>query len=291
MSLQLRPPIFVIGNPRSGTTLLRLMLTCHRNIVIPPECGFAQWLKERFDPWTSDSLEAFRDAVCESRKFETWGVTPEMLMHSLESRAPATYAEAVSVVYECYGKAHDRAFTRWGDKNNYYLHHVPTLAALFPNGFFVDVVRDGRDVAGSYREVVKTGARSRFAPELPRDIETIAAEWNSNLMRIRASFRDLDASRRWELRFEDLVGEPETSLRRLCEAIGEEFDANMLEYHVLNKTLHLEPVEFLEWKSKTLERPEASRAGRWAEDLTPEDARRFERVARDMLVQYGYVEG
>ena len=110
-------------------------------------------------------------------------------------------------------------------------------------------------------------------------------------MRIRASFRDLDASRRWELRFEDLVGEPETSLRRLCEAIGEEFDANMLEYHVLNKTLHLEPVEFLEWKSKTLERPEASRAGRWAEDLTPEDARRFERVARDMLVQYGYVEG
>ena len=46
------PPVFVLGSPRSGTTLLRLMLTCHRHIVVPPECGFCVWLYPQFQDWS-----------------------------------------------------------------------------------------------------------------------------------------------------------------------------------------------------------------------------------------------
>ena len=40
--------LFIIGNPRSGTSLLRLMLTCHPEIVIPPESHFFLWLEEKY---------------------------------------------------------------------------------------------------------------------------------------------------------------------------------------------------------------------------------------------------
>lgn len=44
-------PIFILGNPRSGTTLLQLMLACHPRLAVPPECGFALWLYDRYGDW------------------------------------------------------------------------------------------------------------------------------------------------------------------------------------------------------------------------------------------------
>ena len=69
-------PIFIIGNPRSGTTLLRLMLTSHPEVCIPPEAGFALWLLRDFSDWTpADGLDGFLTALMETRKFRHWGLT------------------------------------------------------------------------------------------------------------------------------------------------------------------------------------------------------------------------
>lgn len=46
-----REPVFIIGSPRSGTTLLRLMMNSHPRIVVPPECGFAVWWYEKYQHW------------------------------------------------------------------------------------------------------------------------------------------------------------------------------------------------------------------------------------------------
>ena len=62
----IEPPVFVIGNPRSGTTLLRLMLTGHPGIAIPPEGGFltaADMVKfARHAPTDTECHEAFQAA-------------------------------------------------------------------------------------------------------------------------------------------------------------------------------------------------------------------------------------
>ena len=39
---------FILGNPRSGTTLLRLMLNSHPKLGVPPECGMIQWWNEKY---------------------------------------------------------------------------------------------------------------------------------------------------------------------------------------------------------------------------------------------------
>ncbi|MDE2234040.1 MAG: sulfotransferase, partial [Gammaproteobacteria bacterium] len=62
-------PFFVIGSPRSGTTLLRLILTSHPQIVVPPECGFVTWLYPTFGEWglseftIPENIERFATAV------------------------------------------------------------------------------------------------------------------------------------------------------------------------------------------------------------------------------------
>ncbi|MEE2987827.1 MAG: sulfotransferase, partial [Nitrospinota bacterium] len=70
-------PLFIIGNPRSGTTLLRLMLTCHPNICIPPESGFMIDLYKTYYRCQVDSksLQNFITDVLSSQKMETWKIT------------------------------------------------------------------------------------------------------------------------------------------------------------------------------------------------------------------------
>ncbi len=81
-SAQEIPPFFIIGNPRSGTTLLRLMLNNHPLISVPPECGFAVWLYEKYkaENFLDKSIvRNFIADVVKSRKFETWGIDKEAI--------------------------------------------------------------------------------------------------------------------------------------------------------------------------------------------------------------------
>lgn len=286
------PPIFIIGNPRSGTTLLRLMLTCHRNIVIPPECGFAVWLHDKYESWAgSDDLviDRFVADVLECRKIETWQVDEEGLLGFLKNRRPDSYAAAVSLVYEWYGLSAGETFTRWGDKNNFYLDYIPTIKAMFPAAHFVHIVRDGRNVACSYRRLAATKIESRYAPRLPHEIDDIARQWKQNIETIDQSFNAFGHEHVQELRLEDLVRDPQEQLTRVCELLGEEYDAGMLEYHRVNEQRQLEPQEFLQWKEKTLKPPTPEQNDEYQSKLTADEITRFEAIAGDTLRKHGYI--
>jgi hypothetical protein len=289
------PPIFVLGNPRSGTTLLRLVLTCHRNIVIPPECGFAVWLHPTFGRWPEGPgagdafLAEFANAVSQSRKFDTWKLATGDLLNALLARRPADYADAVSCVYEEFARSRGRTFTRWGDKNNFYLEHIATLRAMFPRARFVHIVRDGRDVACSYRELAARKPDSRYAPRLPDSVAEIARSWKANVERIEGDFARLGIGDAICIRYEDLVSEMEPSLKKLCEELGEPFDPTMLRYYALNRADGLEPAELLAWKEKTLNPPDLASTGRYRKDLTPDEIAAFAEIAGGTLARYGYI--
>ncbi len=288
MSRSLRPPIFLLGNPRSGTTLLRLMLTCHRDIVVPPECGFAVWYYDKYRDWNPDQIPTFVEDVAAAKKFDTWGLTRGELSAALEEDPPASYAEAASRVYELYGRGRDRGFARWGDKNNFYIDHVATLDTLFPQAVFVHIVRDGRNVACSYKKLHATSFTSPYAPKLPWKIEEIADEWQANNDKIEAGLAELAPERGVSIRFEDLVVDPEATLRSLCAALTEAFDPAMLDYHRTNASQQLEPAELLPWKQKTLRPLIRSEVDRFRRELEPGEVAAFEDVAGDALERYGY---
>lgn len=283
-------PIFVIGSPRSGTTLLRLMLTCHPSIVIPPECGFAVWLYDTHRAWGEgqEGIERWVADLMACRKIETWKLDPRRLTAFLVSRGPSSYPEAVSAVYEWYGREQGRTFTRWGDKNNFHVAHVDTIKAMFPEAFFVHLVRDGRDVACSYRTLNRRAVDSRYAPVLPDGIAQIAEEWKTNVESASRAFDAFGRERVIELHYEDLVSEPESSLRALCRSLGEEYDVRMLDYPEANRQGELEPGEFLQWKEKTLQPPTPRERAPHRTELTRDEIATFEQVGGSVLRRYGY---
>ncbi len=281
-------PIFVIGNPRSGTTLLRLMLTCHPRIAIPPEAPFLIELQKEFGGYRGEAAETerFVSALAKTPKFEYWKL-PEALLHSaLSERRPRDYASLVDAVYRCYATVHQNGKPRWGDKNNAYLAYIETIAALFPSAVFVHIVRDGRDVACSYRSLA--GVRAKYAPTLPSDVFDAVFEWKRNLERIRRSFARIGWERACELRYEDLVREPERQLRSVCEFLREDYSPRMRDYDRENRDRELEPRDFDAWKLRNRSGIDEAAIDRWKTDLSPEEAALAAVAGAGMLSHYNY---
>jgi hypothetical protein len=281
-------PIFIIGNPRSGTTLLRLMLTCHPRIVIPPEAGFLIQLQKEHGGFRggAEALDHFVAALLASPKFEYWKLPEPVLRRALAEAKPGTYAALIAAVYVCYASVHQPGKPRWGDKNNHYLAYIETIASLFPDARFVHIVRDGRDVACSYRSLADV--KGEYAPRLPSDVFEAVFDWNRNLARIRRSFARVGWKRAHELRYEDLVREPESVLRRVCEFLGEEYSPAMLEYDRENRERELEPRDFDAWKRKNRDGVDLTAVGRWERELSAEEKALAQMAGATMLRQYRY---
>lgn len=290
----MKPPVFIIGNPRSGTTLLRLMLNNHKNIVVPPECGFAVWWYDNYKNWNQhlsqnkQHVESFIHDLSTSRKVETWNLDYATLGDFIQAKKPANYTELVSSVYIYFGISNQRTFQRWGDKNNFHIQYIDVLDNIFPNSLFIHIVRDGRDVACSYRKLKQKKFRSKYAPNLPFDIAEIASEWTENIQMAVSQFQTIGCHRVCQVRYEDLVTASQVELTKLCEFLEEPYDEQMLNYYVYNRQEEQEPAEFLQWKSKTLESPTTSEIGKFQVKLTSEEIGLFESIAKPILVQYGY---
>jgi Sulfotransferase family len=284
-------PLFIIGNPRSGTTLLRLMLTNHKNIVIPPECGFAVWFYDKYKAadFSGSVFGSFVKDLSGAKKIETWNLDYTKLLDYIFAVKPVSYPELAGTVYEFYGHSIGRTFSRWGDKNNYYLHHIDTINEMYPSARFIHIIRDGRDIACSYRSLQGSNIESKYAPRLPSNINDIAVEWITNIQKIRDSFNRVGWGKVCEIRYEDLVSRPDHELKKICSFLEEPYDADMELYFIRNQSEHQEPIEFLQWKARTTEKPTTSEVGKFRNELTPKEIKEFESVSAQMLKIYNYV--
>lgn len=281
-------PIFIVGNPRSGTTLLRLMLTCHPNVAVPPEGKFIVDLYRKYRHFDGDEGErrAFARDVTDCPKMEYWNVDVQALDRYLASINAATYADLVRGVYEWYAAENHPGKRRWGDKNNVYLRHIPLLGRLFPKARFVHIVRDGRDVACSYRDLSEVDGP--YAPDLPNGVIEAARHWRRNVTRIRRGLETIGWDRAYELRYEDLVTDVTTTLQSLCAFLDEPYSDAMLAFAEENAASDLEPRAFDAWKRRSRQALDPSRARRWRTCMFVEDVAFFERESGALLEQYGY---
>ena len=262
-------PVFVIGNPRSGTTLLRLLIASHKNICIPPECGFALWLKKTYANWSEQDLQQpeaiskFVDDLTACRKFDTWDLSGDVVLNAIQENQPASFVSLVTTVYKAYLEANKPQARRWGDKNNFHVQHIAELNSMFPDCKFVHVIRDVRDVACSYRELKTLDSDSPYRPNLPFDIESICEEWKLNVETVLADFETLAAGRSITVRYEDIVQDPASASKEICSFLDEEYDTEMLNFYRLN----LEPEQTMDWKAKTRTPVSTVSLGRFRRDL------------------------
>lgn len=274
-------PVFVLGSGRSGTTLVRLMLTAHPSIGIPPEGTFMMDLYRRWYRGgrpINEPVESFCDAVMSSDRFGEWKIDRDNLLARLTAVNPKTYANLVDAVYVEYLATLDANKSRWGDKNIDYVLELPRVIRLFPDARIIHVIRDGRDVLASYKNV-------KFGP---KGALGVAMFWRKRVQTGRRVGRTLGATRYYELQYERLVAHPEDECRRVCAFLDEAFDPQMLNFHELNREKELVPAHRLQWHANTLKPVTTARTGRWREQLSPSEVRTFETIAGEALREFGY---
>lgn len=287
-------PFFILSNPRSGSSLLRIICESHSNITVPPECGFLDWWYQKYKNWNvSDSknpetIIQFCKDLNSSKKFETWNFDFNLFKDLVLNELPSSYTQLLTLVYISFGLKNDKNIMAFGDKNNYYVKKTKLIHELFPNAKYIYIVRDGRDVATSYKAIKKLKSTSKYIPKLPISIAEIANEWQDNNKILISFFKTLPKKQGLIVRYEDLILQLEEECKKITNFLNVPFDINMLNYYNINKELNLEPKETLDWKKKTLEKPDISNIGKYKELLSKEEIAVFNSIAKKTLNHFFY---
>lgn len=284
----LEKPLIILGNPRSGTSLLRLMLTSHSKIVVPPECGFIHWWHNKYKDWnylnSSDGkiINQFLKDLMTSKKIETWGLNVDLVKKMIMTILPNSYSDLCLCVLKAYSLKNSNSCIYLGDKNNYYIYHIEFLKSLYPNAKFLCIVRDVRDVVCSYDEVNKLNNDLEYKPNLKNNEIDITNSWYKVNKEMLANTKKLP---NWYLvKYEDILTNTKYTLQNICDFLDLEYDKSMLSYYKLSR----EPEKMMAWKMKTKEKPDKTRIGRYKEELSKEVQEKIIRVSGDLMKELKY---
>ncbi|MGI9556738.1 MAG: sulfotransferase [Solirubrobacterales bacterium] len=286
------PAPFVVGVTRSGTTLLRMMLDAHPELTIPPETHF---IPDVIKASANEGVTAERliDSIVSNRRWGDFNLDAEELAGRIHALKPLDPSSAIRAFFELYAEREGKP--RWGDKTPIYVNRMLLIERALPEARFVHLIRDGRDAALS---------RAKRALKEPAPMTKVAQRWKGRIIRAREQGPRLNHY--LELRYEDLVLDTETTLRRLCEFIELPFDEAMLHYHEraegrlreMARDLPerpgkpLRPADHrLEAHALTTKPPDPKRLARWKTEMSIEDQEAFQEVAGDLLEELGYEAG
>ena len=278
---QAAPPIFIVGTPRSGTTLLSSLLSAHPRLDCGPESRFFarhrhldQAARRRLlEPatWPGPAVDFVASLSNQGHAVvELFGLDVEDVRAYLSARPPSEAAmlEALTVLH-----AQRAGKVRWIEKTPRHLLMTDTLRRLWPAAPIVRIVRDPRDVALSLSTM--PFAKTSVVGNLVR------IDHDDRASRERIAHDPLAMT----LRYEDLVSQPERELRRICAFVGEPWEAGMLERE---RDVASVAGEHEWWKAAVAGPLTTASVGRWQREMAA-DVRRFAALhLAGFLREHGY---
>lgn len=255
--------VFIGGCGRSGTTLFKQLLNRHSRCACGPETSLYGL------PFDIDNIAA------------PWDMDREHLAR-MQAGAKNLVGFADRFAGEflaCEGKA------RWVEKTPNNVRAVDRLLTWYPRCRFIHVVRDGRDVMCSLRNHPKERVvGGKIVPvKTVNPPQRSATRWLEDTLRGLA-FRD--HPRCLEVRYEQLVTDPEGELRRVCDFIGEPYEARMLDPSSDDQQRSGQNMN----NARAAEPISARSVGRWVSDLRPDERSVFVDIAGELLIALGYAQ-
>ena len=285
------PAPFIVGLGRSGTTLLRLMLDSHPQLAIPPETHFVPEVIRMYRKGSPGATE-LADHLSGLRRWGDFGIERDEILEALRAAEPLDARRALRAFYELYASKQGKP--RWGDKTPGYGVRMRRIRRTLPEARFIHLIRDGRDAALS---------RARASNKVVTPARA-AERWVQRIGETRAEARRV--RHYTEARFEELVSDPEPTLRRLCEFVELDWDPAVLRYHeraaerlremdrdlpAMGAKGHRAAEKRVGSHAMTKRPPDPQRLDRWREEMSAPDLAEFEAVAGDLLEELGYERG
>jgi hypothetical protein len=267
-------PFFIVGPARSGTTVMRLALNAHPRLAVPGETNFFLAVYERY-PNPQDWPRAVAEflTICETRLRPAIDLEP--IRSALLARTQPDFRALLGLPLTQWAAQEGKP--RWGEKTPEHMFYAEHIAKLFPRAKVIEMVRDPRAVVASMnRSVFKSSDSTRNA-----------MYWRYTATTGHAAIaRAMDPDRRMSVRYEDLVTEPERTLRAVCEFLEEDFDPGVLSFH--ERTATYLSASRANPDPKLSKPIEADLYG-WREALSPRQLAITEAVCRRQMQALGYV--
>lgn len=260
-------PVFIVGMNGSGTTLLLDCLNNH-----PELYGFPR--ETRVIPYFVKTVGKYGDLRVDANFRKLWVNFLKLsffkyLNGGIDVPLPRDWAEAprsvagvVDGAFRYFASKEGKI--RWCEKTPMHAQHISLLSNAFPKAKFIHIIRDGRACAASFHR------RWKYTPEL-----TIY-RWKFVIREARRQALTIDG-RYLEVRYEDLTGNPEACMSKICDFLEIEFDENVMV-----------PSRVREYTGSTSKVITNFQMNGWSEYFSSEKRYKLEDIAGTTLDELGY---
>lgn len=265
--------IFIGGAPRSGTTLLKNILDAHPDICSGPEFDIVP--------------EIVRVWQLGAHKVREGRISAFLDEEQLRER----FASLVHSLLEPYKLRKKKPYIAEKTPDNILVY--TQLNRLLPRAYLIHVIRDGRDVVSSMIAVAESYRLAQEkVPTIIKNVEACSQTWSryvSAPLEETKVFHSTEFQRRYvEIRYEDIVQNPEDTLKYLCRRLKIDFSPSMLSQHLF---LHDAVIDDFWYDQTMMEGPLSQRSiGRWRRDLTLIQRIIVAHCCQTHLQRFGYVE-
>lgn len=225
--MKVNQKIFLVGCPRSGTTLLQQMLNAHSQVAITPETHFMRlfWQKSNYYGNLAEDKNYSRliSDLVSLPEFTEMELHPDNF-YQLAFQIHRDYGNLFNLLLEQFAKLKKAQVV--GEKTPHHLRYIEPIYKFFPSALFIHIIRDPRAVVNSWRKVNWSSGTiigdTKIWQEDMRIINNLPTQIKSSLLTVF---------------YEKLVLESEKTLKKICSFIGVEFEPEMLNFHKINTSL------------------------------------------------------
>lgn len=265
-------PIFVVGHPRSGTTLLASMLGRHPDIASTPESLYLTQARFELYPLSAGGPQRLAEKIMASPLVHLVR-DPQTLAQTLKAHWPLDERALFTLLLDAFRAAEDKP--RVLEKSPLHLRHLNELARWYGDARIIWILRDPRACVASLIKVP-------FATSNPT---VLARQWARNVeFGLSARLPERMLTR---VRYEDLIADPEPHMRALCDFVEVPFDERLFDHTAAVRTV--KAVET--WKDNVAKPVMADRARAWQSELDPKVQARVTAITRPKLAALGYDAG
>ena len=267
---QINQHVFIGGCSRSGTTLLGSMLGSHTDFICSPESHFKIDILRSISRGTPADPDTLLGLIKQYWRFKIWELDlPSTFPETIDS-----YPSLLNWIVTQYAQQQNKPdATSWVDHTPENISYVSSLLELFPNAKMIHIIRDGRAVAASILPL-DWG---------PNSIIKAAHWWVRMTAFGLAAEVAYGPTRVMRVRYEELVQEPEQTLRNISAFLDIAYQPAMM------KATGFNPPSYTSRQHKLVgDKPNTTVINRWENVLTQRQVEIFENLTRDFLTYMGY---